>query len=249
MNGKGKVTGLVALLSAAALSLGAAAATSGGRSEAKAVAAGAGNPSVKATLVEFKLIRAPKQVAKSGKVTFVVKNAGKIPHEFVVLRTDRPASKLSVKNGRAVETGRVTRIGGLKPGLTKTLTLNLKPGRYALICNLPGHYTSGQFADFTVGVAPPPAPEPPPPPTSTSPPPDPAEVKAGEQLYQTSAAGIGCARCHGLDARGKLGPKVVGKSPAAIKQAIGLVAQMAPFQDLTDGQIQAISAYLKTLPK
>jgi uncharacterized cupredoxin-like copper-binding protein len=30
------------------------------------------------------------------------------------------------------------------------LTLNLKKGRYVLICNIPGHYKSGMHADFTV---------------------------------------------------------------------------------------------------
>ncbi|MEA2312683.1 MAG: hypothetical protein QOE28_2651, partial [Solirubrobacteraceae bacterium] len=35
-------------------------------------------------------------------------------------------------------------------GAAKALTLNLKPGHYALICNLPGHYTAGMYADLTV---------------------------------------------------------------------------------------------------
>ena len=33
---------------------------------------------------------------------------------------------------------------------TETVTLPLKAGHYALICNLPGHYAAGQHADFTV---------------------------------------------------------------------------------------------------
>jgi uncharacterized cupredoxin-like copper-binding protein len=28
--------------------------------------------------------------------------------------------------------------------------LTMKRGHYALICNLPGHYKTGQFADFYV---------------------------------------------------------------------------------------------------
>ena len=30
------------------------------------------------------------------------------------------------------------------------MNLTLKPGHYSLICNLPGHYRTGQFADFYV---------------------------------------------------------------------------------------------------
>ena len=103
---------------------------------------------MKVKLVEFKVIPSVKRIA-AGRVTFVVRNAGQIPHEFVVLKTKTTAAKLPVKNGKAVETGKVGAIGTFKPGVTKTLTL--KRGHYALICNLPGHYKAGQFVDFTVG--------------------------------------------------------------------------------------------------
>ncbi len=33
---------------------------------------------------------------------------------------------------------------------TKKLTLDLKPGHYAIICNLPGHYLGGMYTDLTV---------------------------------------------------------------------------------------------------
>jgi uncharacterized cupredoxin-like copper-binding protein len=38
----------------------------------------------------------------------------------------------------------------VSPGTAKKLTLNLKPGHYALICNLAGHYKAGQHADLSV---------------------------------------------------------------------------------------------------
>jgi uncharacterized cupredoxin-like copper-binding protein len=87
--------------------------------------------------------------APVGSVTFKVKNNGAVPHEFVVLRTDKPAGSL-LKGAEADEAGNVGEIGDLKPGALKTLTLKLKAGHYALICNLPGHYRAGQHADFTV---------------------------------------------------------------------------------------------------
>src|SRR4051794_29639722 len=100
------------------------------------------------TLREYSVAPAPA-VGAAGKVTFAVRNAGAIPHEFVVLRTAKPAGSL-LKGAEADEAGNVGEIGDLQPGQAKTLTLPLKPGHYALICNLPGHYKAGQHADFTV---------------------------------------------------------------------------------------------------
>jgi uncharacterized cupredoxin-like copper-binding protein len=88
--------------------------------------------------------------APPGKVTFTVRNAGKLKHEFIVIKTKRAASKLPLKGARAVETGRVGKIPTFGPGKKKTLTLKLKAGHYALICNLPAHYKAGQHSDFSV---------------------------------------------------------------------------------------------------
>ena len=100
------------------------------------------------TLSEFNVAPKPAAVA-SGAVTFNVSNAGKVEHEFVVLKTSKPASDL-LKGGKADEAGNVGEIGSVKPGQTKALKLKLAAGHYALICNLPGHYAAGQYADLTV---------------------------------------------------------------------------------------------------
>jgi len=100
------------------------------------------------TLAEYSVAPRPAQVA-AGRVTFKVHNAGAINHEFVVLRTTKKASQL-LKGNEADESGNVGEIGDLQPGQTKTLSLNLKAGHYALICNLAGHYKAGQHADLTV---------------------------------------------------------------------------------------------------
>jgi uncharacterized cupredoxin-like copper-binding protein len=89
------------------------------------------------------------QGAPRGKVRFVVTNIGTVKHEFVVLRTAKPAGNL-LKGNEADESGNVGEIGGVPPGQARTLNLTLKPGHYSLICNLPGHYKTGQFADFYV---------------------------------------------------------------------------------------------------
>ena len=104
---------------------------------------------VSVTLNEFNVLPAV-QAAPAGKVTFTVKNTGKAEHEFVVLRSILSAGGLLQKNGEAGEAGNVGEIGSVKPGQSKKVTLTLKKGHYSLICNLPGHYKSGQFADFYV---------------------------------------------------------------------------------------------------
>ena len=87
--------------------------------------------------------------AAAGRVTFAVRNAGKVTHELAVIRTDKPAAGL-MKGSRADESGNVGETGDLKPGAAKTFAIALKAGHYALICNLPGHYAAGQHTDFSV---------------------------------------------------------------------------------------------------
>ena len=89
------------------------------------------------------------QGAPRGKVRFVVTNIGTVEHEFVVLKTAKPAGNL-LKGKEADERGNVGEIGSVPPGQARTLNLILKAGHYSLICNLPGHYKTGQFADFYV---------------------------------------------------------------------------------------------------
>ncbi len=79
-------------------------------------------------------------------------NDGKIKHQFTIIRTDKPASTvLSKQNPDDDIPGARGEISSLAPGTTKQLVVkNLKPGHYALVCALPGHYQAGMYADFTV---------------------------------------------------------------------------------------------------
>ena len=115
-----------------------------------AVTAGAvtKKPLVAVQVDEFSVFPAT-QGAPIGKVKFVVTNVGKLEHEFVVIKTNKPAGNL-LKGKEANESGAVGEIDGVPAGQAKTVTLTLKRGHYALICNLPGHYLTGQFADFYV---------------------------------------------------------------------------------------------------
>lgn len=101
-------------------------------------------------LTEYK-IKAVPESAPAGRVTFDVANNGVIPHEFVVVKTDRQASRL-LRGSEADEAGNVGELDekALTVGAKQDLALTLDAGHYALICNLPGHYQGGMHTDFTV---------------------------------------------------------------------------------------------------
>jgi nitrite reductase (NO-forming) len=83
---------------------------------------------------------------KAGKVTFIAKNVGHMPHMLMIektpLKMDAP--------GQPTESGALADTGLIQPGQTKSITVSLKKGTYALFCNVPGHYASGQKTTITV---------------------------------------------------------------------------------------------------
>lgn len=116
---------------------------------ASAGAASAATPTVKVKLTEFKVLPSTKTV-KAGKVSFSIKNAGTITHEFVVVKTNRAPGSLAGPGGKANERGRVGKVADLVKGESGKLTLSLKAGKYVLLCNIPGHYPAGQYIGFKV---------------------------------------------------------------------------------------------------
>ena len=128
----------------------------------------AGATKVKVTLAprgDQSKLESSTSVARAGEVTFIVHNASDLAHgstygvpntpeahELVVLRTNAAPDKLRVDStwGTAIETGRVGEPLAVDPGKTRTITLNLKPGKYVLICNFPGQYEAGQRVAFRV---------------------------------------------------------------------------------------------------
>ena len=115
---------------------------------APAAPAATASHTIGVSLKEFTINPAPAAGAV-GRVTFNVRNAGNVPHEFVVLRTPKAAGSL-LKGDKADEAGNIGETGDLAPGQSKTVSLTLKKGHYVLLCNLPGHYKAGQHTDFTV---------------------------------------------------------------------------------------------------
>ena len=87
----------------------------------------------------------------AGKVKFVVKNTGTIEHEVIVLKTDTPYDQLAVNaDGKVSEADSVGEVSEFAAGTTSSVTLDLKAGKYALVCNVKDHYKMGMRAPFTV---------------------------------------------------------------------------------------------------
>ncbi len=83
----------------------------------------------------------PKDItASAGKLVITAPNVGKVAHELVLLKTDKDPGSFPVENGRMDEEApgleAVGEIGETEPGETGKHTFNLKPGRYAMVCNI-----------------------------------------------------------------------------------------------------------------
>ena len=89
-------------------------------------------------------------VAKAGKVTITAPNDGKEEHELVLLKTDADPAKLPKEGNEVDESASVGEIADVPAGGTKSHTFTLTPGKYAMVCALPGHYESGMYGSLTV---------------------------------------------------------------------------------------------------
>ncbi|MEO8273546.1 MAG: cupredoxin domain-containing protein [Chloroflexota bacterium] len=70
----------------------------------------------------------------AGAVTFWVRNAGTVEHEFEIFKGEQV----------------VNEIEGLVPGLAKTLSVTLAAGDYTFVCKLSGHDQLGMKGTLTV---------------------------------------------------------------------------------------------------
>lgn len=106
-------------------------------------------------------ISATPSSVSAGDVSFLVWNQGMMTHEFIVLplSTGEVGARAIGADGRVDETGSLAEASsacgtgsgdGIPPGSASWVTLHLDPGRYELICNLPGHYARGMFSELDV---------------------------------------------------------------------------------------------------
>ena len=99
---------------------------------------------------EFTLQPAAVTVRR-GAITFTVTNGGKAVHEMVILKLTSPSlAAVTAADGSAKEDTSVGEVADIDPGVTKTATVQLPPGIYALICNEPGHFAGGMHQILTV---------------------------------------------------------------------------------------------------
>ena len=100
-------------------------------------------------------IRTNVASVKAGKVTFAVTNLSRsVVHEMIVVAVDNPNTPLPYDyNTARIPEKQVKMLGEtdeMQPNAEQTITLDLKPGAYLLICNVPGHYAANMWTPLTV---------------------------------------------------------------------------------------------------
>ena len=99
------------------------------------------------------LVRPARITLAAGKTDLLVTNRGQHRHELVILKSNTSADRLPLRGNRVDEHAAGTNSGeadDLAPGQQRSVAVTLTPGRYVLICNLPGHYRKGMHAILTV---------------------------------------------------------------------------------------------------
>jgi uncharacterized cupredoxin-like copper-binding protein len=122
------------------------------------MAAGRGMPALM-------VVRISPTSGAAGTVSLRVTNAGALWHELVVLPLaldGRPGQRAVGVDGTVDETGSLAEASntcgsdggdGIVPGGKSWTTVQLAPGRYELLCNLPGPYAAGMYAELDVTTA------------------------------------------------------------------------------------------------
>jgi hypothetical protein len=98
---------------------------------------GASAGRVTVTEVEYKLTLSSTHLA-TGKTTFVVMNKGKVAHSLSI-------------SGPGLKKRLIA--GTLMPGTSRSVTVSLRAGSYALWCPQPGHAALGMKTSFMAGSA------------------------------------------------------------------------------------------------
>ena len=133
--------------------------SSSGNSDSSVIKASA----AKATTIKVELkewaFDASSKTAPAGMITFEAKNKGKEVHELVLFKTDLAPADLPVDEEGAVdEKGAglelIDEVENVKPGETKLLAVDLKPGKYVMACNVvengQRHFMNAMYSAFTV---------------------------------------------------------------------------------------------------
>ena len=89
---------------------------------------------------------------KAGTVKFGIRNNATMVHDFDVYKTDLPFDKLPIDGGSAKVKidGLVKQMINIAANRSTTLSADLQPGNYVIICNVAGHYQLGMRAGLKV---------------------------------------------------------------------------------------------------
>jgi len=90
-------------------------------------------------------IKADAPTVKAGEVSFSVENDGATMHGMAIVPA--PAK---VSGGIVDESTYVAKGADLEAGASETISAELEPGSYELICYMAGHYAAGQTMPFEV---------------------------------------------------------------------------------------------------
>lgn len=102
-------------------------------------------------------IKVSTHQVKAGTVTFeVINDSHELVHEMVLSPVKDPSAQLPYdKAGNKVDedaAGHLGEVAELEPGKSGALRIDLKPGRFILYCNVPGHYVLGMWTTLTVSA-------------------------------------------------------------------------------------------------
>lgn len=86
----------------------------------------------------------------SGTISIDVTNKGSVVHEIEVFAGDEIDLPVSRGVAETSSLDLVDEVEDIVPGTSVTLTLDLAPGEYVILCNLPGHYEMGMVARLTI---------------------------------------------------------------------------------------------------
>ena len=101
------------------------------------------------------------RTVRAGRVTLVAANRGTRPHELVVLPLPNgqpPGARSLAADNTVDESGSLGEASrsaagegpGIAAGATGWVTVDLRPGRYPLVCDRAGHYRAGMVAELDV---------------------------------------------------------------------------------------------------
>ena len=114
--------------------------------EGPAPALPAGRPGLVNVQVGDLWLETSTATVRPGATTFSVENVGEATHDVMIERVPIKMEGPGVPMEMAAQGG----VESLMPGVTKTMRVRLRPGRYELFCSVPSHFQGGQHGEIAV---------------------------------------------------------------------------------------------------